>query len=146
MIPKVEDTFPTLFSLIKEEMKAAEGDSKIIVFGTTANMVALCARVFEAQTHLQVFELQSRLSQNARTRATDAFKAAKSGIMFASDGMALVIPCLRWNFPPNLWQLLVEEWIFPISQASCKSASLWMPILTLTELAEQLARERMEEQ
>lgn len=95
VIPTVEDTFPTLFSLIKEEMKATEGDSKIIVFGTTANIVALCAHVFEAQTHLKVFELHSRLTQPARTRATNAFKAAKSGIMFASDGMALITPCQR---------------------------------------------------
>lgn len=86
MIPKVEDTFPALFSLIKEEIHATEGDSKIIVFGTTANLVALYAQVFEAQTHLKVYELQSRLSQPARTKATDAFKVAKSGVMFATDG------------------------------------------------------------
>ena len=86
MIPNIEDTFPALFSLIKEEMNATRGDSKVIVFGTTANLVALYAQVFEAQTHLKVYELQSRLSQPARTKATDAFKAAKSGLMFATDG------------------------------------------------------------
>lgn len=85
VIPEVEDTFPVLFSLIKEEINATKGDSKIIVFGTTANLVALYAQVFEAQTHLKVYELQSRLSQPARTKATDAFKAAKSGCMFATD-------------------------------------------------------------
>ena len=85
MIPQVEDTFPALFSLIKEEIKATEGHSKIIVFGTTANIVALYAQVFEAQTGLKVFELQSRLSQAARTKATNAFKVAKSGLMFATD-------------------------------------------------------------
>ena len=95
MIPNIEDTFPVLFSLIKQEMEAPEGDTKIIVFGSTANMVALCAQVFEAQTYLKVYELHSRLSQKARTRATDAFKAAKSGLMFASDGMALIVPCYR---------------------------------------------------
>ena len=95
MIPKVEDTFPALFSLIKEEINATKGDSKIIVFGTTANLVALYAQVFEGQTHLKVYELHSRLSQPARTKATDAFKAAKSGLMFASDGMFLMITCCR---------------------------------------------------
>ncbi|KAF6240336.1 hypothetical protein HO173_001947 [Letharia columbiana] len=85
VIPEVEDTFPALFSLIKEELNATEGDSKIIVFGTTANLVALYAQVFEAQTHLKVYELQSRLSQPARTKATDAFRQAKSGLMFATD-------------------------------------------------------------
>ena len=95
MIPKVEDTFPALFSLIKEEMKVTEGDSKIIVFGTTANLVALYARVFEAQTHLEVYELQSRMTQSARTKQTEAFKAAKSGLMFATDGMVQLIPRYR---------------------------------------------------
>ena len=91
MIPKVEDTFPALFSLIKEEINATKGDSKIIVFGTTANLVALYAQVFEGQTHLKVYQLHSRLSQPARTKASDAFKAAKSGLMFASDGMFFMI-------------------------------------------------------
>ena len=87
VIPRVEDTFPALFSLIKEEIKATEGDSKIIVFGTTANIVSLYAQAFEAQTHLKVYELQSRLTQSARTKQTEAFKAAESGLMFATDGM-----------------------------------------------------------
>lgn len=34
---------------------------------------------------LKVYQLQSRLSQNVRTRTTDEFKAASSGLMFASD-------------------------------------------------------------
>ena len=94
VVPKVEATVPALFSLIKEEIKATEGDSKIIVFGTTARIVALYAQLFEAQTHLKVYELHSRLSQPARTRTTDAFKATKSGLMFSSDGM-LFIPYYR---------------------------------------------------
>lgn len=93
VMPGIKDTFPILFSLIKEEMKATEGDSKIIVFGTTAQLVRLYAQVFEGQTHLKTYELHSRLSQPARTRAADAFKAAKSGIMFASDGMLFIISC-----------------------------------------------------
>ena len=95
VIPKVEDTFPTLFALIKEEMNATAGDSKIIVFGTTANLVALYAEVFETQTHLNVYELHSRMTQSARIKATDAFKAANSGLMFATDGLLLNIPCCR---------------------------------------------------
>lgn len=95
VIPRAKDTFPALFSLIKEEINVTEGDSKIIVFGTTANLVALYAQVFEAQTHLKVYELQSRMTQPARTRATDAFKAAKSGLLFATDGTLPVIPRYR---------------------------------------------------
>ena len=62
----------------------------MIVFGTIAHLVALYAQVFEAQTHFKVFELHSRLSQPARTKTTDAFKAAKSGLMFATDDIAFM--------------------------------------------------------
>ncbi|MCJ1404302.1 hypothetical protein MMC11_007527 [Xylographa trunciseda] len=83
IIPSVKDTFITLASLLTLESKTS---SKIVVFGVTANMVALYARLFEqAMIHLKVFELHSRLNQNTRTRTTDEFKAAESGLMFASD-------------------------------------------------------------
>lgn len=83
LIPSVADTFTTLSSLINYEAKAA---SKIIVFGVTANMVALFAKVFsQGLTPLKVFEIHSRLNQNIRTRTTAEFKEASRGIMFASD-------------------------------------------------------------
>ena len=85
IIPSVEDTLNALFALLKIEIDATQGDPKIIVFGTTANLVALYAKAFGYLLNLQVFELHSRLSQPARTRATDQFKEAKRGVMFASD-------------------------------------------------------------
>lgn len=82
-MPSVADTFTTLASLLKLEIK---DNSKIIVFGITANMVALFARVFsQGLTSLTVLEMHSRLSQSARTKTTTQFKEAASGIMFASD-------------------------------------------------------------
>lgn len=87
-IPKIDDTFAALFSLIKQELKITEGESKIIVFGTTANLVALYSEVFDRKLPLTVYELHSRMTQPARTKATEAFKAAKNGIMFATDGMS----------------------------------------------------------
>ena len=85
IIPSVSDTFKALLALLNFEIDVTEGDPKIIVFGTTANLVALYAKVFKGLLNLQVLELHSRLSQAARTKATDEFKAAKRGIMFASD-------------------------------------------------------------
>ncbi|KAJ5808693.1 P-loop containing nucleoside triphosphate hydrolase protein [Penicillium riverlandense] len=83
LIPSVADTFTTLASLLNFESK---NSSKIIVFGVTANMVALLAAVFSrGLTPLKVFEIHSRLSQSARTKTTAQFKEASSGIMFASD-------------------------------------------------------------
>ena len=83
LIPSVTQTFTGLAAILNHEMQSS---SKIIVFGVTANMVALYARVFsQGLTPLQVFEIHSRLTQNARTRTTNQFKEADSGVMFASD-------------------------------------------------------------
>lgn len=83
LIPSVAETFTTLTSLLNMEIKKC---SKIIVFGVTANMVALLANVFsEGLTPLKVFEIHSRLNQSRRTKTTEMFKAASAGIMFASD-------------------------------------------------------------
>ncbi|KAK5094514.1 hypothetical protein LTS08_008565 [Lithohypha guttulata] len=83
IMPSVIDTFNTLASLLNHELTP---ESKAIVFGVTANMVALYSNLFAQRlTSLRVFELHSRLSQNVRTRTTNEFKTATSGIMFASD-------------------------------------------------------------
>ncbi|OOQ83241.1 ATP-dependent RNA helicase [Penicillium brasilianum] len=83
IIPSVAETFTALTSLLSIESKQC---SKIIVFGVTANMVALMAKVFaQGLTPLKVFEIHSRLNQGARTRTTAQFKEASAGILFASD-------------------------------------------------------------
>ena len=82
IIPSPTETFVSLMSLLDEEVTPK---SKIIIFGVTANMIALFAKVFARQTPLKVYELHSRLSQNVRTKTTEEFKNATSGIMFASD-------------------------------------------------------------
>ncbi|PYI01672.1 putative DEAD box ATP-dependent RNA helicase [Aspergillus sclerotiicarbonarius CBS 121057] len=83
LMPSVAETFTTLASLIQSESKTS---SKIIVFGVTANMVALFAAAFaRGLTPLNVFEIHSRLSQSVRTKTTEQFKEADSGILFASD-------------------------------------------------------------
>ena len=48
-------------------------------------MVALYAKVFEGRLPLKVYQLHSRLSQNVRTKTTEGFKDADTGVMFASD-------------------------------------------------------------
>ncbi|PNS19164.1 hypothetical protein CAC42_1900 [Sphaceloma murrayae] len=83
IIPSVAYTFTALLSLLKHEEQYG---SKIIVFGVTANMVALFAKVFaQGLVQRDIYELHSRLSQSTRTKTTDNFKKADSGIMFASD-------------------------------------------------------------
>ncbi|GAB7366030.1 hypothetical protein MBLNU230_g7353t1 [Neophaeotheca triangularis] len=87
--PSVQDVFNYLDALLKNEQAKTPGNFKIIVFGATANGVALMASIFSnifgPRSNTQVFQLHSRLSQSARVRTTNDFKATPAGIMFASD-------------------------------------------------------------
>ncbi len=85
VFPTVKGTFAALLSLIEQERKEGGSAPKIIVFGTTANLVALYAEFYRQASSLRVYELQSRLSQPQRTRTTKEFKEAATGIMFATD-------------------------------------------------------------
>lgn len=81
--PSVSTIFTTLTSLLDTE---GQSNKKILVFCVTANMVALFSKLFaQGLTSFRVYELHSRLNQNVRTRTTAEFKAATSGILFASD-------------------------------------------------------------
>lgn len=89
-VPSIDDTFTTLFALLKRESAANPNKFKTIIFGTTANGVRLLYELFEKLASsllpgLKVYQLHSRLTQNVRTRTTEEFKNAASGLMFASD-------------------------------------------------------------
>ena len=89
IVPSVRDVYSTLLVLLQRESELSPDNFKVIVFGTTANGVALMHSLFlillGGNSSMQIFQLQSRLSQNARTRTTKEFKAASLGVMFASD-------------------------------------------------------------
>jgi ATP-dependent RNA helicase MSS116 len=87
VIPSVAQTYSTLYAILIKEYETSPKEFKAIVFGTTANGVALMHALFSQLlgNRMSVFQLQSRLSQNARTRTTNEFKAASAGLMFASD-------------------------------------------------------------
>lgn len=93
VIPRAMYTFIALYSLINREAGQSKENPKIIIFGTTARMVALYAKLFHEQTRLKVYELHSRLSQTVRTRVTSEFKDADRGILFATDGIHILFPC-----------------------------------------------------
>ncbi|KAK4541329.1 hypothetical protein LTR36_008087 [Oleoguttula mirabilis] len=87
VIPSISDTFASLYALVEQERQQSPNNFKAIIFGTTANGVALMHDLFEklVGSSMKVYQLQSRLSQNVRTRTTEEFKKASSGLMFASD-------------------------------------------------------------
>lgn len=85
-VPTIGQTFAALSALIQEEYNQDPKDFKVIVFGTTANGVALLYDLYKhALPQFRVFELHSRMSQPTRTRTTQQFKDASTGILFASD-------------------------------------------------------------
>ena len=105
IIPSIADSFKVMKALLDRESTTP---SKIIVFGPTANMVALYHELFsKSLASLPVFEMHSRLNQNKRTKITQEFKNAKSGIMFASDviGRGMDFPnvdlVIQASLPPD---------------------------------------------
>eukprot|EP00624_Nannochloropsis_granulata_P003672 evm.model.NODE_28528_length_50078_cov_28.909842.15 len=57
---------------------------KIIVFFTTARLVGYYCELM-GKAGIQAMEIHSRKSQAARTKTSDLFRVAKSGILFSSD-------------------------------------------------------------
>lgn len=85
-VPSATQIFPALLALIEAEYNQNPKDFKAIVFGTTANGVGLLYDLYKAALpQFKLYELHSRMSQPARTRTTNDFKDASSGILFASD-------------------------------------------------------------
>lgn len=85
-VPSVTQTFAALLALVEEEYNKNPTDFKVIVFGTTANGVGLFYDLYKnALPQFKLFELHSRMSQPARTKTTQQFKDATSGILVASD-------------------------------------------------------------
>jgi ATP-dependent RNA helicase MSS116 len=82
----VKEQFSLIHALLMNEHKQDPKDFKAIVFATTANGTALLHDLFKAALpNFKIFELHSRLTQNTRTRTTEAFKTTTNGILFASD-------------------------------------------------------------
>lgn len=103
----LENQAPALFELLKREIEAVRASEetdnplqpfKAIVFFTAVRPVALLAGVLRLinprARHssqdsplypAEIFEIHSRLTQGQRTRAADAFRRSKSGILLSSD-------------------------------------------------------------
>ncbi|KAK4221528.1 putative ATP-dependent RNA helicase MSS116 mitochondrial precursor [Podospora fimiseda] len=85
----VNDVLPILHSVISCE-RADNPNLKVICFSSTARHAALLYHLFgstgrAAPPKLPIFQMHSRMTQPARTRTVEEFKAATTGIMFASD-------------------------------------------------------------
>jgi len=86
IVPQPE-IFPALGRMLDTWLKE-DPNAKIMVFSCTARATGLMSTIFEElnpRFSVPHFAIHSRLSQNARTRATDNFRKAKSAVLFTSD-------------------------------------------------------------
>ncbi|KAK1835753.1 P-loop containing nucleoside triphosphate hydrolase protein [Podospora conica] len=87
-VSSVGDKLRTLHGLLSVE-RMADPNLKAIVFGSTANEVALNYHIFGstggAFSNFPVWQMHSRMSQPARTNTVEEFKQAPRGVLFASD-------------------------------------------------------------
>lgn len=138
VIPSVQDTFAALLNLIRHEHAQSVSNNipfKIIVFGVTANTIAHLYHTFSNLPDLgvNVYQLQSRLSQNVRTRTTNEFKEADSGVMFASDviGRGMDFPnvshVIQVGLPSN-----AEQYVHRVGRTA-RAGNSGRAIILLTE-------------
>ncbi|KAG0705280.1 P-loop containing nucleoside triphosphate hydrolase protein [Suillus ampliporus] len=87
LIAPLERTFPTLVSILKQ----AGPQAKTMLFCTTARGTAVVASILQQVSGAQpmlppIYQIQSRMSQAARTRAAQEFRDAPEGaILVTSD-------------------------------------------------------------
>ena len=94
----LENMMPTLLELIYRELKRPERPFKAIVYFSATAEVNLAHSIFRNLKNpgesafgrhpldpCRIYEINGRLSQQSRTRAADAFRIAKSAILFSSD-------------------------------------------------------------
>ncbi|KAK3326015.1 P-loop containing nucleoside triphosphate hydrolase protein [Apodospora peruviana] len=85
----VEDVFPTLHRLLSCE-RIDNPSLKAIIFSSTARQAGLMYHIFghtggASPGKLPVWQMNSRMSQPARNRTVEEFKATDRGLLFASD-------------------------------------------------------------
>ena len=82
-VADTKDHLPLLLQVIEAHAREVP-NHKIMCFFPTARATGLASEVFEAMG-IKVFEIHSRKSQAARTKAADQFRASKSAVMMSSD-------------------------------------------------------------
>ncbi|KAI8896414.1 P-loop containing nucleoside triphosphate hydrolase protein [Globomyces pollinis-pini] len=76
--------FPILYEIIQKH-KISEPTYKIIVFFPTTKLVNFATEVFTRLPKVDVMQIHSKLTQQARTKVSDRFRAARSAILFTTD-------------------------------------------------------------
>ncbi|KAI8619208.1 P-loop containing nucleoside triphosphate hydrolase protein [Chytriomyces sp. MP71] len=100
-----------LLHLLRHHQKTTP-NSKIIVFFPTTHLTGHLNRVFNHISGLEVMQLHSAMEQRDRTRTSERFRAARTGILFTSDVSARgvdypnVTLVLQFGVPRNVEQYI----------------------------------------
>jgi ATP-dependent RNA helicase MSS116 len=82
----LSDTLASTLAVVRDDIATHGKASKIMIFCPTARSTALSAEVFRQIKDLPpILEIHSRKTQANRSKAAEAFKDAKTGILFSSD-------------------------------------------------------------
>ena len=84
VLPNLESQVTAVVQLVQAAMNK-DPLHKIVVFFPTARMVGYFSEFFNLGLGVEVIELHSKKSQSYRNKASDAFRQAKSGVLFTSD-------------------------------------------------------------
>jgi ATP-dependent RNA helicase MSS116 len=95
--PGLENVFPALFELVQRELKAWRSGAvdrpfKALIFFNSGVETILASRVFTYLKHqdrdwsdTQIIQIHSKLTQGARTAASERFRQATSGVLMSTD-------------------------------------------------------------
>lgn len=108
-IAPLSDTLATTLAVVRDDIATHGKASKIMIFCPTARSTALSAEVFRQIKGLPpILEIHSRKTQANRSKAAEAFKDAKTSILFSSD-----VAARGMDFPG--WVYYDKTPFFPLS-------------------------------
>lgn len=88
VLENMSQFIPTLLAIIRREIQKDDQNYKILVFFPAGRMVRFLYQFFTIGGILKkdsIWEIHSRMSQSSRSRASNAFRNARKGILFSSD-------------------------------------------------------------
>ena len=88
ILPSMDRYVSSVVEIITKAMENKDhgsNNNKIVVFFTTARMVAYFSELFNNGLNINVLELHSKKTQGYRNRVSEEFRQATNGILFTSD-------------------------------------------------------------
>ena len=88
VLENMSQFIPSLLTILRREQQRDSQNYKILVFFPAGRLVRFLFQFFTIggiEDKNNIWEIHSRMSQSSRTRASNAFRNARKGILFSSD-------------------------------------------------------------